>query len=352
MSLVAFEKRLEPHLGWQALLITLALVLSAIVTSLLLISAGASPPVAFAAIYEGAFGSRISVINTLLRATPLILTGIAVTVAFKAKIWNIGGDGQLFAGAMASYGAYLLCRDLPPVILVPIILLSGAAGGAALGGLAGYLRSRFSVNEVLSTVMLNYVIRFALSYLLVNNWRDTSSFYQQTPRIDVSAILPIILPGSKLHFGFIIALVMAIAIYVMFRWTSLGYEIRAVGNNPVASRFKGIDVGRTAVTVMLISGALAGLAGVTELFGVHYRLKPDLSAGFGFAGIVVAMLAGLRPLAVIPVAILFAALSTGGVRMQIATGVPSALIFAVQAIILILFLIMTALARYRVKIGG
>lgn len=352
MRTLVLEKRLEPSIMGTALAIAAAMVLSGLVTALLLSSANASPLTAFLAICEGAFGSRIAIVSTLLRATPLMLTGLAVTVAFRAKIWNIGAEGQFFAGAMASYGAYLLCGGLPTFLLVPIVLLSGFAGGAALGGLAGYLRSRFQVNEILTTVMLNYVTRFTLSYLLVNAWRDTSSFYQQTPRVDASAMLPIILSGTKLHLGFLVALAAAVTVYVLLKRTPLGFEIRAVGHNPVASRFKGIDVGRTAIIVMLISGGLAGLAGVGELFGAHFRLKPDLSVGFGFAGIVVAMLAGLRPLLVPPVAVLFAALSTGGVKMQIATGVPSALMFAVQAIILIFFLITTALARYRIRIGS
>lgn len=352
MATLALEKRLEPTWAGSAIAVVAAIVLSLAASALLLRSAGASPLQALLAICEGAFGNRTAIVTTLLRASPLILTGIAVTVAFRAKIWNIGAEGQLYAGAIAGYAAYLLFSGLPSFILLPIVLLAGFAGGAALGALAGYLRARFSVNEVLSTVMFNYVVRFALSFLLVNNWRDMSSFYQQTARIDASATLPILVAGTKLHIGFLIAVACAVAVHVLLKRTALGYEIKAVGQNPVASRFKGINVGRTAVTVMLISGGLAGLAGVAEVFGTHLRLRPDISVGFGFAGIVIAMLAGLRPLLVVPVAILFAGLSTGGANMQIDTGVPSAMTLVVQAIVLIFFLITTALARYRIKIGG
>jgi simple sugar transport system permease protein len=352
MSTLTFEKRLEPTLAGSASAVLAAVILSLAATSLMLWLAGAAPVAALAAICEGAFGDRAAVVTTLLRASPLILTGVAVSVAFRAKIWNIGAEGQLYAGAMAGYGAYLAAPGLPAFLLLPLVLLAGFAGGAALGGLAGYLRARFAVNEVLSTVMLNYVVRFVLSYLLVNNWRDATSFYQQSARIASSAMLPALVPGTKLHLGFLIALVAAVAVYVLLNRTALGYEIKAVGQNPVASRFKGIDVGRTAIVVMLISGGLAGLAGVAEVFGTHFRLRPDISVGYGFVGIVVAMLAGLRPILVVPVAILFAGLSTGGVNMQIETGVPSALTLVVQAIVLIFFLITTALARYKIKLGG
>ncbi|WP_315918277.1 ABC transporter permease [Mesorhizobium sp. SP-1A] len=352
MSTVTFEKRLEPTLAGGMTAVLAAIVLSLAASAVMLRFAGASPVSALAAIYEGAFGNRAAIVTTLLRASPLILTGVAVTVAFRAKIWNIGAEGQLYAGAMVGYGAYLAASGLPTFLLLPLVLLAGFAGGAGLGALAGYLRARFAVNEVLSTVMLNYVVRFVLSYLLVNNWRDATSFYQQSARIAPPAVLPSLVPGTKLHLGFLIALVAAVAIHVLLSRTAFGYEIKAVGQNPVASRFKGIDVGRTAIIVMLISGGLAGLAGVAEVFGTHLRLRPDISVGYGFAGIVVAMLAGLRPMVVVPVAILFAGLSTGGANMQIETGVPSALTLVVQAIVLIFFLITTALARYRIKIGG
>lgn len=295
MPRLAFEKKLEPTLAGSVCAVLAAIALSMVASSLLLWFAGATPLRALAAIFDGAFGNPTAIVTTLLRASPLILTGVAVTVAFRAKIWNIGAEGQLYAGAMAGYGAYLVCSGLPVYLLLPIVMLAGFAGGACLGGLAGYLRARFTVNEVLSTVMLNYVVRFGLSYLLVNNWRDQTSFYQQSARIASAATLPLLVPGTKLHLGFLIALLAAVAVHVLLNRTALGYEIKAVGQNPVASRFKGINVGRTAVVVMLISGGLAGVAGVAEVFGTHFRLRPDISVGFGFAGIVVAMLAGLRP---------------------------------------------------------
>ena len=349
---ITVEKRLQPSVLWQFLSVFIALGASMIVCAFLLRNAGVNVLEAFTAIYEGAFGSWRATTKTLNKATPLIFTGVAVTVAFRAKIWNIGAEGQLFAGAMMAYWAYIVMGWLPSFLLIIVILIAGAIGGGLWGGLAGWLRARFSINEVLTTVMMNYIIGFFLSYMLVSGpWRDPSSFYQQTPRLDVAARLPRVLPESKLHLGFLLAVAVAILVHLMLKRTSLGYEIRAVGLNPLASKFKGIHVNKTAVLVMAISGAIAGLAGVGEVFGVHYRLTPEVSLGFGFTGIIVAMLAGLHPIAVVVVATLFGALINGGVKMQIVTGVPSAMISAIEAIILLFFLAAAVLNRYQLKLG-
>ena len=346
---ISFEQRVSPSALWQVLSVVLALFGSVIVSAVLLTSTGADLGVAFGAMIDGAFGGMRATAKTLAKATPLILTGIAVAVAFRAKIWNIGAEGQLFAGAMTSYWAYTVIGPAPGVFLIPILFMAGFIGGGLYGGIAGYLKAKFSVNEVLTTVMLNYVIRFVLSYMLVAGpWRDPASFYQQTPRIDKGVWLPDLFEISKLHLGFAVAVILAIAVYVMLTRSSFGYEIRAVGFNPRAAKFKGINIGRTTVMVMIISGGLAGLAGVTEVFGVAHRLKPDISLGFGFTGIIIAVLALLNPLTVVPLAIIFGAFTNGGIKMQIATGVPSAIASAIEAIILLFFLTAAALTRFKV----
>ncbi len=348
---ITIEKRLTTSPVAQALSIILALSASFFVSALLLISADANLIDASVAVWEGAFGSKRAIAKTLIKATPLILTGVAVVIAFRAKIWNIGAEGQLFAGAIASYGMYLLVGTSAGIFLIPLVFMAGFVGGGIYGGFAGYLRSKFAVNEVLSTVMLNYIIRFFLSFLLVGAWRDPSSFYQQTSRIDRDARLPEIFDISKFHIGFLIALLCAVGVYVLLTRTAFGLELRAIGLNAKAAKFKGINVERTAVIVMLISGGIAGLAGVTEVFGVHGRLKPDISTGFGFTGIIVAMLALLNPIAVIVVAILLGGLINGGIKMQVVTGVPSAMTDAIQAIILMFFLAAAVLTRYKINLG-
>jgi ABC-type uncharacterized transport system permease subunit len=349
---ITIEPRLVPKPIWQLASIFIAVTLSLIVCAILLNAAGADIGKAFYSIYKGAFGSWRAIIKTMIKATPLILCGIAVTVAFRAQIWNIGAEGQLFAGGIMSYWAYTAFMDAPAALLIPAVILAAMIGGAIYGGLAGFLKARFQVNEVLSTVLLNYIIKYVLSYLLFRGpWRDPSSFYQQTPKIIEAARLPILLEGSRLHLGFAIAIFAAIAAYFFINRTSLGYEIRAIGLNPKASKFKGINVNRTIIVVMLISGAVAGLAGASELFGLHLRLKPDISTGFGFTGIIIAMLAGLNPFAVVLVALIFGGLLNGGITMQVLTGVPTALISAMEGIVLLFFLTAAVLTRFEIKFG-
>lgn len=348
---IVVEKRLTPSTSWQVASIILALLASAAVSALLLISAGAELSVAFGALWDGAFGGWRATWKTLVKGTPLILTGVAVAVAFRARIWNIGAEGQLLAGAMMSYWVYTMTGALPLVIMIPLLFFSGFVGGGLYGGLAGYLKAKFEVNEVLTTVMLNYVAAYLLSFLLTGPWRDPSSFFQQSPRIDKAARLPNLLDGTKLHLGFLVALLVVLVVYILITRTSLGYEIRAMGINAKAARFKGINVERTAVIVMLISGGIAGLAGVTEVFGVQGKLKPDITIGFGFTGIIIAVLALLNPIAIIFIAILFGGFVNGGIKLQVATGVPSTLTDAIQAIILLFFLTAAVLARYKFKFG-
>ena len=346
------EPRQETTIGWQIVSIVFVIFMSAIVCALMLKSADVEVIKAFGLLFSGAFGSWKATVKTLVKATPMILTGLAVTVAFRAKIWNIGAEGQLFAGAIASYWAYSVFLGVPSIIMFLIVLLAGFTGGALYGGLAGYLKARFELNEVLSTVMLNYVIRYLLSFLLIStSWRDPSSFYQQTVRVVQEAKYPLIFSISRLHLGFAVALLLAVVVYIFLKRTSLGYEIRAIGNNPKASRFKGIDTTRTIIIVMLISGGLAGLAGAGEVFGVHYRLKPDISVGFGFLGIVIAMISALNPLTVIVSAILFGGLVNGGIKLQVFTGIPTAMISTLQAIILLFFLTAAVLTRYQIIRG-
>ncbi|MBN8629310.1 MAG: ABC transporter permease [Rhodobacterales bacterium] len=342
------ETRLAPNARWQALSVLLALLASGIVTAILLKSAGTDVWAAFTAIYDGAFGDLRATSKSLAKSTPFILTGLAITVAFRAKVWNIGAEGQLFAGAMSSYWLYSVTGPAMGMFLLPLLFVAGFVGGGLYGGLAGYLRSAFRVNEVLTTVMLNYVILYLLSFLLVGPWRDQSSFYQQSSRIDRSVWLPDIWAPGKLHVGFLIALVAAVVVYIIMSRSWFGYEVKAVGLNARAARFKGINVERTAVAVMAISGGLAGLAGVIQVFGVNHRLETDISLGFGYTGIIIAVLAMLNPMWVVFVAILFGAFENGAIKMQVATGVPSAITSAIEAITLLFFLTAAVLARHRI----
>jgi general nucleoside transport system permease protein len=344
-----FERREQASAWWQFGALILALLISVGFSAGLILIARANIGEAFAALLSGAFGSWKAFGETLVKATPLILTGLSVTVAFRAKIWSIGAEGQFVVGAMAGYWASVNLAFLPPGLLVISILGAAFIGGAFAGWIAGILKARMGADEVIITVMLNYVITFVLSYLLSEPWREQDQYYHMSPPVIEQAFFPPILANSRLHVGFLVALLATILVFWMIKKTRLGYELRAIGFNPKAAKFKGINVGRVTVMIMIISGGLAGLAGAGEVMGLHHRLKADIASGIGFVGIIIAMLAGLNPVGVIPAAILFGGLVNGANRMQILAGVPTALVYTIQAIVLLSVLATQTLATYRVR---
>ena len=343
------EKR--DHVSPLALALSALIALAAalMVTALLVTISGGSWKEAFSSLFGGAFGDKDAILETLVKSTPLILTGLAAAIAFRGKIWNIGAEGQLFAGAIGSYWAYITFDGLPTAPLLIIVFIAGCAAGGALGLLAGVLKAYFHVDEIITTVMTNYIVAYMLALILSGPWKEAGSVYRHTPALPDYVRLPIIVPGTRLNLGFILALLAAGLFYYLLKKTPLGFEIRALGSNPVASRFKGIAVSRTMIMTLVISGAIAGMAGVIELFGSQYRIRMDLSTGYGFTGIIVALLGGLNPLAIIPAGIFFGGLINGSVRMQIFTKVPAALMSAVQAIILLFLLASQAIVRYRIR---
>lgn len=333
-----------------ALALVLAGACALLVCAGLFIAAGADPWQAFAALLKGGLGSKRAIAETMVKATPLILTGLACTIAFRARLWNIGAEGQVFAGAMFAYWCQSALGDAPAPVQIAMIVIGALIGGALLGGLAGILKARFQVDEVISTVMLNYIIVYALSLLLQNGpWTEAGSFFEQTAMVPDAAQLPVILAKTRLHLGFLFALVAAAVVHVMLLRSSLGYEIRAAGSNLRALEFQGVKITRLIIVVMAISGAVAGLAGAFEVYGVQHRLKSGTLGGLGYTGIIIAILGQLRPIGVVAAALVFGVLLNGATLMQIKSGVPSALIYAVEAIILMFFLIAWAASEFRLR---
>lgn len=333
-----------------ALALLLAGACAVLICAGLFSAAGADPWKAFAALLKGGLGSERALAETMVRATPLILTGLACAIAFRARLWNIGAEGQVFAGAMFAYWCQSALGDAPAPIQIAVIVIGGLIGGAALGGLAGFLKARFQVDEVISTVMLNYIIVYVLSLLLQNGpWTEAGSFFEQTAMVPDTAQLPIILDKTRLHLGFLFSLLVAAFIHVMLLRSSLGYEIRAAGSNLRALAFQGVSVTRLIIVVMAISGAVAGLAGAFEVYGVQHRLKSGTLGGLGYTGIIIAILGQLRPMGVVAAALVFGLLLNGATLMQIKSGVPSALIYAIEAIILLFFLVAWAASEFRLR---
>ena len=316
--------------------------------SLVFMAAGASPVDAVTALLKGAFGTWRAFNETLVKATPLIFTGLATAIAFRARLWNIGAEGQVIAGAMLAYWCQSNIGTAPALVQLPALIAAGALGGALYAMLAGGLKTVFSIDEVISTVMLNYVIVFALSMLLLKGpWSEAGGYFEQTAIVEEASKLPLLFDGARLHLGFPLALFAALLVHLVIERTPLGFDIRAAGANLRALEVQGTNVTRLVIVVMALSGLLAGLAGVSEIYGVQYRLKSGVLANLGYTGIIIAILGGLRPLGVVIAAILFGALVNGSTLMQIKTGVPSALIYAIEAIMLLLYLAASALSRYR-----
>lgn len=338
----------QPSLLAQTCAALAALMLALLLTAGLLWGSGQAVTASLAAMLDGAFGGEESLLETLTRATPLCFTALATVLAYRARIWSIGQEGQLLMGAIVGYLAAIAGRGLPAPLLLIATLAAGALGGAAAGALCGWLKSRFEVDEIISTVMFNYIVFYLLTWLLSGPLRVPGQMYLQSPGLPDGAILQPLVADTRFHAGFALALLAVAMVHVLLARSALGFDARAFGFNPTVSRFKGLDVPRLYLLVMGISGALAGLAGVTELMGVHGRLNTDLSAGLGYTGIIVAMIAGLNPLGALVAAIVFGGLVNGGFMMQVLTGVPKAIVYATQGIVLLSFLCASVLVRYRV----
>lgn len=352
LSLTGWRVERRPEIASVTLITSIAAALAGaiLLSGLLFALAGANPVTAFASLLQGAFGSRRAAGETLVKATPLILTGLAASIAFRARLWNIGAEGQVFAGAMFAYWLQHDLAEFPATVQITAAVVGGMVGGALYAGLAAILKVHFKVDEVISTVMLNYIIIYVLSLLLqAGPWSEAGGFFEQTAKVDAQSILPSLLPGTRLHAGFLFALVGAVAAYLIMARTPLGFEIRAAGSNLRALAVQGTDPGRLTIVVFLLSGAFAGLAGVTEVYGVHYRLKAGAITGYGYAGIIVAILGRLHPLGVVAAALALGALLNGATLMQIKTGVPSALIYAMEAILLLFFLAGWSAARFHLR---
>ena len=302
----------------------LAIAGTVVIASLLAMLAGANPFSVLGLILKGAFGSQFALLETLNRATPLIFTGLAVAVAFRARLWNIGAEAQLYAGALvvAILGAGLL--DWPAILLLPTMAILAMIAGAVLLLIPALLKVRLGVDEVVTTLLINFIFLLFVSMLLEGALKDPMGMgWPKSARLIEEARLPRIIDGLRLHWGFGLALISAVIVWIIGARTTLGYEMRAVGLNREAAEFAGIPVSRVLIKTALLSGGLAALAGYSEVAGLKGSLTLDLSPGFGYTGIIVAMLALLNPLGVIAAALFVAGIFVGADSMSRAVGVPT-----------------------------
>ena len=345
--------RLEPRQStppWLNLLLPLAaLTVALVLCSGLIAAAGADIIPAYGALFAGAFGSTFNTVETVVKAAPLVLTGLAVAVAFRARFWNIGAEGQLLAGAMAAAFIGGL-ESLPVWTLAPLMILGGGIAGGLWASVPATLKVRYQVDDVVATLMLNFVMFFAMMALLDGPWKDPLSGYPDSPDIRLDAEFPILMERTRLHLGVAVAVISAVLVWLLMTRTTLGFAIRAVGENARAAAHAGIPVNRVVFTTALISGGLAGLAGVGEVAGLHFQVMASLSPGYGYTGIVIAMLARLNPLGVVPAALFFAAIATGAETMSRKTGVPVYLADIIQGASLICMLVALLFANFRVRV--
>jgi simple sugar transport system permease protein len=302
---------------------------------LLFLLVGANPFRAYGEVFLGAFGSLDNFSEVLVRATPIILCGLSVGLAGSMLIWNVGAEGQLVMGGIAgAWVALFVSPYAPPFTVIPAMIGAGFLGGALWGLIPGFLRARLGVNEIITSLMLNYVAIFWLEHLYFGPWRDPAGRgFPGTAMFPDVAWFPRFF-GTRMHLGLPIGLAAALLIWFLLARTRWGYEIRVAGANPKAARYARIDIQRSILWVMLISGGLAGLAGLCETAGIHYRLQQGLAVGNGYVGIVVAWLGKLRPGAIVVISVLLGSLMVGGDQLQIAMQVPSAIGLALQGAIL------------------
>ncbi len=332
----------------------LALALTLAVTSLLVAWAGAPVGRAYALLLEGGFGSRFAWTETLTRATPLIFTGLAAAVAFRARLYNIGAEGQLYAGAMAAVAVGGLHGgtglEASPALLLPLMMAAAALAGALLLLGPALMKSRLGVDEVVTTLLLNFIVLLGVSALLDGPMKDSSAMgWPQSVAIQDALQLDKLIARSRVHTGLVGALVLAAVLHLLLQRTTLGFQIRAVGANARAAAFAGMPVGRTMVLVALISGALAGLAGAVEVAGRAGYVTLDMSPGYGYSGIVIAMLAALNPLGVVAAAVFVAGILVGADGMSRSVGVPTYIADVIVATSLIAMLVATLFTQYRLR---
>ena len=324
---------------WRRILLAfLAVFLSFAVAGVAIIVSGKNPILAYWALIQGAFGSTDSIAFGLNKSTPYILTGVGVALCFRARVINIGGEGQIAVGGIAASWVALNVSGLPGFILIPLALIGGACAGAGWAAIAAVMRLARGVHEVLGTLLLNFVGLLLVSEVLHGPMGEAGAGFPQSPLFSERAWLPALLPGTDLHAGILLAILAVVVSHFVLWHTPFGFRLRLLGSSDAAAAYAGVSVVRSLLSVMLMAGALAGVAGAVEALGVHYRLIQGFSVGFGFNAVAIALLASLNPIAVLPAGLFFGFLETGALAMQREIGVPSSLVFVIQGLTMIFVL--------------
>jgi general nucleoside transport system permease protein len=347
---VKFRIERVPAQWWVGILIpVVAVIVTFLITSVLILMAKANPFEAYYYFLIAPLSSKVSALEVLVKATPLLLTGACATLAFTAGYWNIGGEGQFMAGAFAATGAGILMQGVPPIVAIPVMIIISFAAGVLWAFIPAWLKTKLEVDEVVTTLLFNSIILFLVAFVLNNIWRNPTTGWPQSPEISSTAIFFKLIPRSRLHLGFIIALLVIFIEWFVLARTSFGLKLRAIGLSKEAAQFAGIKVNHNLFLVALVSGGIAGLAGGGDIAGIHFHLLESLGAGLGYSGIIVAMFAALNPIALIPSALFIGLIDTGSQSVSRALGVPTYLGDVVQATLLLVTLAMFIFQNFRIK---
>ncbi len=343
-------ERVPAPMWMRPLIPIFAVVVTFLITAVLVVWAGANPLEAYYHFLIAPLSNRVSVLEILVKATPLLLTGAAVTFAFSSGYWNIGAEGQLYAGAIAAAWLGTILGGLPPFLAIPLMLVGGFIAGMLWALTPALLRVKLSVDEIVTTLLLNTVVLFFISFLLNGPWRDPISGWPQSPQIAESTVFFKLIPRSRVHVGLIVAIITLVVVWFILSRTALGLRMRAAGLGQNAARFAGVNVERTMLVAALVSGGIAGIAGVGEVAGIHFHLIEGISPGYGYTGIIIATLSGLNPLGVGLAALFIGLIDTGAQTVSRALGVPAYLGDVVQAALLLVTLGMFVLQNYRLTV--
>lgn len=349
--LITWDKRLQPSPVTAVTVPIVAVILALGLGAVFLAFTGFNPFEVYRSMLYGAVGTKYGFSETIVKAIPLMLTGLGVSVAFRMLLWNIGAEGQLYMGAFGASWVALTFPDLPFYIMLPAMFAAGCLAGGLWACLPAIPRAKWGVNEVITTLMLNYVAILWVDYLIYGPWKDPQGFnFPLTAPFSEAAILPSLF-GTRVHLGLVFALVAALMLVIVLWRTRWGYEIRVTGESARAAAYAGMNIKRNIILVMFLSGALAGLAGMSEVAGITHRLQHGISPGYGYTAIIIAWLAKLHPVAVILVSFLFGGLIVGGYSVQ-TSGVPAATVSMLQGAILFFVLGGEILTRYRIHFGS